>query len=106
MQLPHENSLNTNVKAAAPSSIRQMEPKIETFLHRSRDPPTFFQMLSNLTDSPVRPVHTPSDPSFVSGNDDVPTTASDYAPQTSTLVDATMDGCDPPEARRHLTRCE
>jgi len=107
MQLPLEKSSNSTDEAG--------EPIVDTFLARSHNPPTFLQMLSNLSDSPIRPASRLSDvtlavadPLSVPG-DGVTTMAASGGPgatQASVLVDATMDGRDPPAARLHLTRCE
>ena len=96
MQLPLENSSNPTVDAAGPSSPQKVAPIVNTFLGRARETPTFLEMLDNLSDSPVR---RPRDAA--------------NGPQAPVLVDATMDGLDPPVAMRdpptatyHLTRCE
>jgi len=113
MQLSLEKSSNPIVEAAEPSSPRRVDPTVDTSLGRTRYPSPFLQMLSDLSDSPARPGG-PSDgtigvvdphPNPVGGA--TTTATSDGHPtQASVLVDATMDGRDPPVVRGHLTRCE
>jgi len=97
MQLPLEFSSNPTAEAAEPSSPPKVAPISDTFLGRPREPPTLLKMLDDLSDSPARRAR------------DVAAAIGDpfsVGPQAPVLMDATMDGRDPPMARRHLTCCE
>jgi len=71
-------------------------------LGRTRYRPTFLQMLDNLSDSPARRARDAA----TAISDSLSAPGHGAASSAPVLVDATMDGCNPPVVKHHLTRCE
>lgn len=121
MQLPHEKTSNL-AEPSEPFSSRKADPTLDAFHGRAQNSPSFLQMLSNLSDVPARPAPRLSG-GTIAANDPhsiQPAAMADSdgpnVRQASVLVDAAMDGRDPPVTamdeqdppivKRYLTRCE